>query len=41
MARTPRIPETDYAAHIERLKALGYDIAKLLRVPQPEPATAP
>ena len=41
MARTPRIPEADYAAHVERLKALGYDIAKLRRVPQPDARTDP
>jgi apolipoprotein D and lipocalin family protein len=34
MARTPQIPEADYTAHVERLKALGYDTAKLRRVPQ-------
>ena len=34
MARTPQISETDYAAHVERLRVLGYDISKLRRVPQ-------
>lgn len=34
MARTPQISETDYAAHVERLKTLGYDTSKLRRVPQ-------
>lgn len=34
MARTPQISDADYAAHVERLKALGYDISKLRRVPQ-------
>lgn len=33
MARTPTIPEADYAAHVERLRAWGYDVAKLRRVP--------
>jgi apolipoprotein D and lipocalin family protein len=34
MARTPQISESDYAAHLERLRALGYDTSKLRRVPQ-------
>jgi apolipoprotein D and lipocalin family protein len=34
MARTPQISDADYAAHVERLKALGYDTSKLRRVPQ-------
>ncbi len=34
MARTPQISEADYAAHVERLGALGYDTAKLRRIPQ-------
>lgn len=34
MARTPSIPEADYAAHVERIRALGYDVSKLRRVPQ-------
>lgn len=34
MARTPRIDEADYAAHVERLRAWGYDVSKLRRVPQ-------
>ena len=34
MARTPQISETDYAAHVERLRAMGYDTAKLRRIPQ-------
>lgn len=34
MARTPQISEADYAAHVERLKTLGYDTSKLRRVPQ-------
>lgn len=38
MARTPQISATDYAAHVERLRALGYDTAKLRRVPQRNPA---
>ncbi|MGH8028980.1 MAG: lipocalin family protein [Arenimonas sp.] len=34
MARTPAIPDADYAAHVERLKAMGYPLDKLRRVPQ-------
>ncbi|TZF90369.1 lipocalin family protein [Cognatilysobacter lacus] len=34
MARTPRIPEADYLGHVERLRAMGYDVSKLRRVPQ-------
>lgn len=34
MARTPQISESDYAANVERLCALGYDTSKLRRVPQ-------
>jgi apolipoprotein D and lipocalin family protein len=33
MARTPTIPEADYAAHVERLRSWGYDVAQLRRVP--------
>jgi apolipoprotein D and lipocalin family protein len=34
MARTPAIPEPDYARHVEFLRASGYDVTKLRRVPQ-------
>lgn len=34
MARTPSIPDADYAAHMQRIEALGYDISKIRRVPQ-------
>ena len=34
MARTPTISDADYAALVDRLKALGYDTAKLRKVPQ-------
>lgn len=34
MARTPAISDADYAAHLERVRAYGYDIAKLRKVPQ-------
>jgi len=34
MARTPQISDADYAAHVERLKTLGYDTSKLRQVPQ-------
>lgn len=40
MARTPQITEADYAAHVESLKALGYDTSKLRRVPQRVAGTA-
>lgn len=41
MARTPSISEADYAAHLERLKTLGYDVSKLRRVPQRTQPVAP
>jgi apolipoprotein D and lipocalin family protein len=41
MARTPTISEADYAAHVERLKTLGYDVSKLRRVPQRTQPAAP
>jgi apolipoprotein D and lipocalin family protein len=41
MARTPTISEADYAAHVERLRALGYDVSKLRRVPQRETPASP
>jgi apolipoprotein D and lipocalin family protein len=34
MARTPTIPPADYAAHVERLRAMGYDVSLLRKVPQ-------
>lgn len=34
MARTPSISDADYAAHVERLRTLGYDVSKLRKVPQ-------
>jgi apolipoprotein D and lipocalin family protein len=34
MARTPEIPASDYARHVDQLRAWGYDVAKLRRVPQ-------
>lgn len=34
MARTPTIPANEYALAVERLKDMGYDTAKLRRVPQ-------
>jgi apolipoprotein D and lipocalin family protein len=36
MARTPTISDSDYAADVERLKEMGYDLTKLRRVPQQE-----
>ena len=37
MARTPTIPEADYAAILETIAGLGYDIAKIQQVPQQAP----
>jgi apolipoprotein D and lipocalin family protein len=34
MARTPEISAAAYLADVERLKAMGYDVSKLRRVPQ-------
>jgi apolipoprotein D and lipocalin family protein len=34
MARTPEISAPAYAANVERLKAMGYDVSKLRNVPQ-------
>lgn len=40
MARTPTIPQADYDALVTRVKALGYSLKELRKVPQkwPEPA---
>ena len=40
MARTPSIADADYAALVEKAKALGYDTSKLRKVPQQWPETA-
>jgi apolipoprotein D and lipocalin family protein len=34
MARTPTIPEDQYQAAMQRIAQLGYDVAKVRRVPQ-------
>jgi apolipoprotein D and lipocalin family protein len=34
MARTPQIPEDEYARLVERAAAIGYDVTKVRRVPQ-------
>jgi apolipoprotein D and lipocalin family protein len=34
MARTPQISAAAYAADVGRLKAMGYDVSKLRKVPQ-------
>ncbi len=34
MARTPQIPEADYQSLLQDLKAQGYDLSKLRKVPQ-------
>ncbi len=45
MARTPSIPDDQYAAATRRIAELGYDLSKLRRVPQsgnpPPPAQNP
>jgi apolipoprotein D and lipocalin family protein len=42
MARTPQIAAAAYAADVERLKAIGYDVSKLRKVPQrPASSAAP
>jgi apolipoprotein D and lipocalin family protein len=43
MARQPRIAAADYARLVELLRAQGYDLARLQRVPQrwPAPEAAP
>ncbi len=40
MARTPEIPEADYQRLLGELKAQGYDLAKLRKVPQRWPGNA-
>jgi apolipoprotein D and lipocalin family protein len=40
MARTPTIGDGDYAALVDKAKALGYDTGKLRKVPQLWPETA-
>jgi apolipoprotein D and lipocalin family protein len=34
MARTPTIDDSRYAALVARVKAMGYDTSKLVKVPQ-------
>ena len=34
MARTPQIPDSDYQRFLDMLKAQGYDITKIRKVPQ-------
>ncbi len=41
MARTPSISDTDYDAHLARLRELGYDLSKLRKVPQRAAETPP
>ncbi|RZA20091.1 MAG: hypothetical protein EOP93_06950 [Lysobacteraceae bacterium] len=40
MARTPSLPDAEYAALVEKTRALGYDTSKLRKVPQRWPETA-
>lgn len=41
MARTPTVPAADYSALLQRAAALGYDAARLRKVPQRWPDTGP
>lgn len=41
MARTPEVSEVDYAAMLARAKSMGYDISKIVKVPQRWPETGP
>lgn len=41
MARTPTISEQDYQAALNKLKALGYSLDKLRKVPQQWPEATP
>lgn len=34
MARTPQISEADYQASLSKIRALGYDVSQIRRVPQ-------
>ena len=34
MARTPSIPDDEYAELVSRIEAMGYDVSKLQKVPQ-------
>jgi lipocalin len=36
MSRQPQIAEKDYEASLERLAGQGYEIDRIVRVPQPE-----
>ena len=38
MARTPTLDEPRYAALVDKVKAMGYDISKLVKVPQRVPS---
>jgi apolipoprotein D and lipocalin family protein len=38
MARTPTIPQADYDAMVAKVKAMGYDLKELRKVPQQWPA---
>jgi apolipoprotein D and lipocalin family protein len=40
MARTPSMTPADYAALVERVRAMGYDVARLQRVPQQWPSSS-
>ncbi len=34
MSRQPTMPESDYQNYINKIKAMGYDISKLVKIPQ-------
>ena len=40
MARTPEIPAADYQRMLARVKAMGYDLSKLRKIPQPQRLSA-
>jgi apolipoprotein D and lipocalin family protein len=40
MARTPTIPQSDYDALVAKVKAMGYDLKDLRKVPQQWPAAS-
>ena len=41
MARTPQVSDTDYRAMLDRAKAMGYDVEKIVKMPQRWPETGP
>lgn len=41
MARSPQVPDADYQAMLDRARKMGYDVSKVVRVPQRWPETGP